>query len=359
MPLNLLRLQFGRLNREFVVFSLLYLTVSQIAFSNSLGPSGDLREATPQLALSSIPLSIDGRAKIPLAELSAFASKNEHGIKNEGFLAVGDRGTDVLKFDRIRLFSTLGIDLGSGQSINLAKAMKFYLSECVNSESAFCKKTIQGLTGQWEGASYDQDGQIWMLQESTESIHVFDQGITERNSIIRISPFSPFSPYGKSDDKVVAKDSSSDVNPYEGIHVLSSNEVLLARQHSPSGVALFSVKNSLSQENGGRLPIAKLAVGEKFWHLPKSISKCLLSEMVHFDGYFYLLSSSCKLILKTKLGSSDYISVVETFSIPSTVGWAEALLVIDKGHFLVGVDTDKNSSDNIFLLSTGSAENPN
>jgi hypothetical protein len=356
MPLNLLRLRFGWLNTDYVVGSLLFFTISQLAFSNSLGPSGNLQDATFPLDSSSIPLSIDGRAKIPLAELSAFASRSDRGVKNGGFIAVGDRGTDVLKFDRIGLLSTLGIDLGSGQSINLAKAMKFHMSECVNNEGAFCKKTIQGLTGQWEGASYDQDGQIWMLQESTESIHVFDQGITERDSIIRISPFNPIL---KSDDNVTAKDSSSDDNPYEGIHVLSSHEVLLARQHSPSGVALFSVKNGPSQENGGRQPIAKLAIGEKFWHLPKSISKCLLSEIVHFDGYYYLLSSSCKLILKTKLGSSNYVSVVETFSIPSSVGWAEALLVIDEGHFLVGVDTGKNSSDNIFLLSTGTAENPN
>ena len=353
MQLIWLRSRFVRLNCDSILHAMLLFSFSGVGFSGAVGPRPPYIDLVPKSSLPNVSLSVVSHSKIPLPELSAFAGRYERGAISNYFIAVGDRGTDVLKFDRKGLVGSLGRELVSGQAIDLAKAMKFKLSECVGNLGAFCKKTIQGLTGQWEGAAYDKEGQIWMLQESTESIHVFDQAFTERRSVIHINPFNPF--VGSKGNNNSFLSSSSEETSYEGIYVLSSNEILLARQHSPSGVALFSVKDSPRQEDDDRIPTIKQASGERFWLLPKPFSNCQLSEMVNFDSDYYLLSSSCKLILKAKLESSSFVTVIETYSLPESLGWAEGLLVLDEGHFIVGLDTGKkDDDDNVYVLSAES-----
>jgi hypothetical protein len=351
MQLEWLRLRFVRLTFISLMHAMLLFSFSRVGFSGLVGPRPPYIDLVSKSSLPNVALSVVSHSKIALPELSAFASRYERGVIENGFIAVGDRGTEVLKFDKIGLLSSLGIGLGSGTAIDLAKAMKFKLSECGGNLGTFCKKTVQGLTGQWEAASYDKDGQIWMLQESTESIHVFDQAITERRSVIHINPFNPFGDSKGKNNSILG--SSSEEVSYEGLYVLSSNEILLARQHSPSGVALFLIKDSPNQEDD-RLPSIKQASGERFWLLPKPFSNCQLSEMVRFDSDYYLLSPSCKLIFKAKLESSSFVTVAETYSIPESLGWAEALLVLDAGHFIVGLDTGKKDIDNVYVLSADS-----
>ena len=299
---------------------------------------------------SSADLKVIKSGLLPLTEVSAFASAPGSDPTKNGFLAIGDQDPTVWRTNKIDLNDSPRFPSSLETLTDLLKPMGFSLSECIENSSNFCKKTREGLSAQWEGADLDQNQQLWLLQESTESVHIFDSSVTQRHTTINIerpnlenlgSPLPrPF------------KDKENSI--YEGIHVLSPQQFLLAKQAGPSALVLFEIKDSPAKEN--RLPRIRKAGATKSWLLPPPYQNCSLSELAYFEDDYFLLSPSCHVILKAQLTSNlGQLSITEVLSYPSHLEHAEALLVLGHHKFLMGTDTKEGDQDNVYLLKDSSA----
>jgi hypothetical protein len=297
-----------------------------------------------QSALS-FDLSILSSRQLPILELSAFAAVSGQDPLKSGFIAVGDRDPLLWRTNRFPGANNPSGPSSMGSTLDLRQSMGFLLSECRENSSKFCKKTLEGLSAQWEGAAFDQDQRLWLLQESTESVHIFDSTLSRRQSIINLEAPK----LAASSDSIPQSYIAKENNMYEGIHVLSKEQFLLAKQTSPSAIVLFEVQDSIVKEES--IPLVQKAQVLKAWQLPISYKDCALNELTTFEDELYLLSGSCQKILKVSLDrNEDSITVHEVYSYPSQLKQGEALLVLGRGKFILGLDTGKKPGDNLFIL---------
>ena len=282
---------------------------------------------------------------LPIAELSAFAAAPGSDPTKSGFIAVSDRDPKLWRTNKLDLKNSSKFPSAIETLTDLLHPMGFLLSECVENSSKFCRKTREGLSAQWEGADIDQNQQLWLLQESTESVHIFDSDATQRHTIINLEGASPKGV--TSPPFLFLKDKENTL--YEGIHIISNQQFLLAQQAGPSALVLFEIKNNPSTEN--RFPQIRMAKASKSWHLPSPYQNCTLSELASFEDNFFLLSPSCHVILKVQLNTNlAQLEATEVLSHPSYLEHAEALLVLSSHQFLVGLDGKDGDQDNVFLL---------
>ncbi|MEI8026871.1 MAG: hypothetical protein WCI18_11035 [Pseudomonadota bacterium] len=294
-------------------------------------------------------LKVTKSGLLPIAELSAFAAAPGSDPTRSGFIALSDRDPKLWRTNKLDLKDASKVPSAMETLTDLLHPMGFLLSECIENSSKFCKKTREGLSAQWEGADIDQNQQLWLLQESTESVHIFDADVTKRHTIINLE--------GAKQKRVMSprylslKDKENTL--YEGIHVISNQQFLLAQQLGPSALVLFEIKDN--PWAGNRFPQIRTAQATRSWYLPSPYQTCTLSELAFFADSYFLLSPSCHMILKAQLDPNlAQLTVLEALSYPLYLEHAEALLVLSNHQFLVGLDGKDGDQDNVFLLEASS-----
>ncbi len=294
-------------------------------------------------------LKVKKSGVLPIAELSAFAAAPGSDPTRSGFIAVSDRDPKLWRTNKLDLKDSSKFPSAIETLTDLLHPMGFMLSECIENSSKFCRKTREGLSAQWEGADIDQNQQLWLLQESTESVHIFDSDATQRHTIINLELAAPKGVTSPPFPSLKDKEDSF----YEGIHVISNQQFLLAQQAAPSALVLFEIKDNPS--TGNRFPQIRTAKASKSWLLPSPYQNCALSELASFEDNLFLLSPSCHVILKVQLNTNlAQLAVTEVLSYPSYLEHAEALLVLSNHQFLVGLDGKSGDQDNVFLLEPSS-----
>ena len=344
----------------FIIF-LFVFSSSQFAAGSDNIPRQKLKlvEFKEKISASKSDFSTNLKVKksgvLPFAELSAFAAAPGSSPTRSGFIALSDRDPKLWRTNKLDLSDSSKFPSAIETLTDLLHPMGFMLSECAKNSSKFCRKTREGLSAQWEGADIDQNQQLWLLQESTESVHIFDSEATQRHTIINLEGAAPKGTTSppflsvKEKEREKEREKEKENTLYEGIHVVSNQQFLLAQQAGPSALVLFEIEDNPSIAN--RFPQIQTAKASKSWRLPAPYQNCTLSELAFFEDNFFLLSPSCHAILKVQLNTNlAQLAVTEVLSYPSYLEHAEALLVLSNHQFLVGLDGKDAHQDNVFLL---------
>lgn len=279
--------------------------------------------------------------RIPIREISGMSKAGDK------IILIGD-DNPVLG-----VLSFTGSKLEVLRTTNFVDALweKFFL--CPEIQNTVCRSLSHIITREWEAIYYHpKTAAISVLQESTGSIFVFDNEMQKILSHVLLN----FFPEG---GKRSAKTNNS---LGEGFLPLKNGRILVAKEKFPAAVIEFGPTGESpygyqpqfpsdgSESRSARQVLQPL----HYWHLNSSSKHCDLSDITtDRAGTLYGVSQVCRHIYEFANLSPQTarLEVVRQWKIPKRVASPEAMIVINKGAFLVASDTKQKKKDNVFLVA--------
>ncbi len=230
------------------------------------------------------------------------------------------------------------------------------LGICSDVSNDACKKLSSFVLTQWEGVTRDKNGQVVLLQETTNSLYLFSHDMKKMNQVIS---------FQFKDLKEKSRKSLG-----EGLVFMNDDHFLIAKEKYPAQIVEYGPQGSQAKGFGvgrGKLQTKEISKDTKSlpdktlqplaqWQITGTHSQCDFSELAqHETEGLYVLSQQCRKIflvdLEMPLSSKNAgkIKVLKVWNLPAVISHPEALAVIDGDTFMVGSDS-KKMGDNVFVL---------
>lgn len=296
-------------------------------------------------------LEIQSKIKIPLKEISGLVATQE----NEGysFYAVGDKQAKVAKVKLSTKNKIKSHELYDFEDILIDK---FHI--CHSNLGTNCRRMHDFLTTDWEAITTDHKGNLFLLQEASGNIFVFNNELSKLKLLIHLN----FDQYLKGSSYGYEQNSLG-----EGIILLKNGHFLIAKEKHPIALIEFGPKGDKAYGINKNTILPK----EETFSLPKELkgkksivfeqlkiwtmgdrAKCDASDLTtDSDGYLYVLSQKCKKISIYKSLSVDNNSLKPNhiYDIPRKIKNPEAITLLPNKNIVIGSDR-KNKKSNIYLL---------
>ncbi len=306
-------------------------------------------------------LELVRKAKIDLKEISGLSLMNRQA-ESPQIIAVGDKEARLVFW---------GLDDWQTESKSFTKLMIDHFSLCRDASERRCKKMLDALLRDWEAIAVDGNGQIFLVQEYSESLLVLSADLQRVVSIMNYS-FDEALPSLKNAKKKFRSNAKG-----EGVILLKQGHFIVAKESDPPALVEFG---PAGHEALGLSSQTLLAPGEAFV-LPQSPAqdsplaaavtrfdyrplhvwsyegraghaKCDISDLaVSPSGLLFLLSQSCgQLKLLQGLATShSKLDVLASYNVSREVRNPEAIVALSDTEVIVASDT-KKSGANVFQL---------
>lgn len=319
------------------------------------------------IALMDDPKAISGDAgslkvveatTLPMHELSG-ASLRQGADGGFEFIGVSDSKPELLRaqVDERGLLSPASITKG-----DFGATLVERFSLCRTTASDECADQIETLTTQWEAVATDGIGRVFVVQETTSNVLVFDPSL---KNVVAVLSFDLF----LRRDGVHTKPGKKGVKSLaEGIILLKNGHVIIAKESFPASLVEFG---PAGHEPVGLSAATLLSADEPFavdtaagatarvnlvplasWQRAGESGKCDQSDLATDDeGKLYVLSQKCgNISVYAGLDPTDsHVVPAGLWGLPPKVKNPEALVILPAGRFLVGSDI-KSDKPNLFLL---------
>lgn len=294
------------------------------------------------------PFTIEERLELPIKEISG------------GDLITGSGGQAVnLISDRKAEVVRLNLKDGHIEKVDFKNLMVERFSLCRSEDFEECRKLIKKLVSNWEALSSDASGRLFLLQEHTQSVLVFDSSV---RSIERALHFN----FGDAFPDMIGRGSKKfQTNSLgEGLILLKNGHILIAKEQYPVALVEFGPAGS---EALGFSPETVLGPADSF-QLPASDSfhleykplaswilsghsKCDVSDLdSDAQGRLVILSQTCNgVAVIEKLDPLEKALVVDYKRLPDEILNPEALIIAGD-RWLVASDIPKKRQHNFYIL---------
>lgn len=304
-------------------------------------------------------LKIVKKIKSPVSEISGFTFlKNKSKTIESKLMVVGDKNSRLVSLPIKDSKFTYTSDIFDIRNFGGLITSKYLL--CINSFSSGCRQQKRLLTSDWEAVAVDGKNNIFILQEYSGNVFVFDQALSQLRAIIALD-FTQYEEKSKNSKNINTESSLG-----EGIGLLKNGHILVAKEKSPTVIIEYGPKgdkplgvNSSTILEKDEAFTIKVNEGKatyeplKAWSFnEKSIGKCDISDLaLNMDGKVYALSETCSLVFVINGISikETHIDFTEIWKLPGKIKKPEAIAVSHKGEIAIGSDRKKNKP-NIFLM---------
>ena len=292
-------------------------------------------------------------SRLPIIELSGLFLDRQQGK----LYGIGDADSNIAIAD-----FNLDSGVSSIETLDLSQAIVDALAPCNSLDIPECARLVKGLTSQWEGISVQDKGQqILLLNEQLSTIFAIDRQNLEIRSLLNLHSYA----LGDTSRRRVSIDQANALA--EGFVMLTNGRMLVIKERYPASIVEFAREEGAAAHGyrpGMQLPSTQRAVGfeggrsswfpTKRWRAPAGYENCDLSELTtDHHGQMFLLSQSCRWIARiAPLASEDStFQLSRLWQLPKKIQYAEALVVIDDHHFMVGEDLKSLLAPNLHILA--------
>lgn len=297
-------------------------------------------------------LEIIQSLRLPLKELSAMVPIQMSEAGDAIIAAIGDHNAE---------FATASFESGELRLTsfnNFQGSLLKRFGVCTVMQNGECRKMGKWLSSQWEAMAADNKN-LFALHEQAGFVAKISRATHEVIDTISLDYYKETPENDASPNP--NREKIGDNSLGEGLVLLKRGRMLVAKQDHPAQLIEFGVEGEIplgysrsqlintdadwTQESRSIVPLHK-------WQIPNEFKQCDLNELT-FDHVkdLYLLSKRCKMIFK--IGALDpneeQIRIEGAWELPSQVNYAESLIVLPGGRFLIGEDV-KTAAPNIFLM---------
>ena len=295
------------------------------------------------------PLVIESSYQLPLKELSGVHWTYENG--KLAILAVGDKKSKLVK-----IYPSEDVI----EEIDFSKAILDRFSLCQSALHSVCAKQLKRMLGDWEALRIDSDGRVFLLQEHSEAVVVFNPNSGAIDAVLN---FNLLEGLGEWTQRSTRKFPVNALG--EGLLLMKNGHFAVAKEMYPLSIVEFGPQGDqalgltsatvLSNdeefliEQNGKFKYDSLAR----WELAAS-GKCDFSDLEFARGQLFILSQKCKKImvidpLHPETGSKLVTKAI--YSLPKEIKNPEALTILEDGRFVIGSDLRKKKK-NLFIIES-------
>ena len=297
-------------------------------------------------------LEIIHSMRLPIKELSALVSIHVDNSGKATIAAIGDHNADMA------LASLDSNELRITSLFNFQTSLLGKLGVCSVIDAGECRKFGKWLSSQWEAVAVDRHNFFAMHEQAG-----FIAKISRDTHLVQDTVSVEYANLS-SDVTASQKGRKIGLNSLgEGLVLLEQSRILIAKQNNPAQIIEFGVLGDIAQGYSGVELVSgdsewkqksRALVPLHSWTIPERFKSCDINEMT-FDRErnLYILSKICKLIMKVAQlsPSKTEFSIEKIWELPSRIAYAEGLVALPNGRFLIGEDI-KTKAPNLFLMAS-------